>query len=70
MYGTAEWGDTGGTIVVSLDEIPRWTQLYKAGRLLQFEVITTSANSNFELLNIRITAGLFGEGQLSNAQRV
>ncbi|OQB05362.1 MAG: hypothetical protein BWY19_01081 [bacterium ADurb.Bin212] len=70
MYGTAEWGDTGGTIVVSLDEIPRWTQLYKAGRLLQFEVITTSANSNFELLNIRITAGLFSEGSLSNSQRV
>ena len=70
LWGNVQYGDTDGTIVVSLDEIPRWTQLYKSGRLLQFEVMTTSANSNFELLNIRITGGLFGEGQLSNSQRV
>jgi len=70
QWGASPWGLTNGAIVVSLDEIPRWTQLYKAGRLLQFEVTTTSANSNFELLNIRITAGFFGEGQLSNTQRV
>lgn len=70
QYGTSQWGDTSGSIVVSLDEIPRWTQLYKPGRLLQFEVTTTSANSNFELLNIRITASKFGEGQLSQSQRV
>lgn len=70
LWGNIQYGLTSGTIVTSLDEIPRWTQLYKSGRLLQFEVTTTSANSNFELLNIRITAGMFGEGQLSNAQRV
>jgi len=70
LWGNAMYGDTDTQVIVSLDEIPRWTQLYKAGRLLQFEVTTTSANSNFELLNIRITAGLFGEGQLSNIQRV
>lgn len=70
MWGNVQYGLTGGDIVVSLDEIPRWTQLYKSGRLLQFEVTTTSANSNFELLNIRIVGSLFGEGQLSNSQRV
>lgn len=70
QWGSVQWGDSNGDVVISLDEIPRWTQLYKSGRLLQFEVTTTSANSNFELLNIRITAGLFGEGQLSNSQRV
>jgi len=70
MYGNAQWGDTNGEIVVSLDEIIRWTQLYKAGRILQFEFSTTAANSNFELLGIKMTAGMFGEGQLSNALRV
>lgn len=70
MWGNTQYGLSSGNIVVSLDEIPRWTQLYKTGRLLQFEITTTSANSNFELLNIRITAGMFGEGQLSNSQRV
>jgi len=70
QWGIQQYGLTGGEIVVSLDEIIRWTQLYKAGRLLQFEVTTTSANSNFELLGIKMTASTFGEGQLSNSLRV
>jgi hypothetical protein len=70
QWGTTQYGDSAGTVVVSLDEIPRWTQLYKAGRLLQFEVITTQANANFELLNIRITAAMFSEGSISGSQRV
>ena len=70
LWGTSQYGLTSGEIVVSLDEIIRWTQLYKAGRIMQFEFTTTSSNSNFELLNVKMTASTFGEGQLSNSLRV
>jgi len=70
LWGNVQYGQTSGEVVISLDEIPRWSQLFKAGRLLQFEITTTQANANFELLNIRITSGLFSEGSLSNSQRV
>jgi hypothetical protein len=70
MYGTSQYGLTNGTIIITSDEIPRWAQLYKTGRLIQFEVTTAEANANFELLNIRITASTFSEGQLGNTLRV
>lgn len=68
-YGTKQWGESGGEVVVSTNEIKKWVTLFKQGTIIQFEITTTSANSNFELLGIRATAQIGGEGQLAASQR-
>jgi len=69
MWGTQQWGMSGGEVVISTDEIKKWVTLFKQGTIIQFEITTTSANSNFELLGIRVTAQIGGEGQLSSSSR-
>ena len=70
LWGAKMWGDTTGDPVAGTDEFTRWGQLYKESRLIQIEVSCTSAASNFELLNARITANSQGEGSLASSQRV
>ena len=70
MWGTAMWGTSAGSVVIEGDELTRWSQLYKSGRIVQIEVTSTAANSNFELLGLRLTATSQGEGQLSSSSRV
>jgi hypothetical protein len=70
-YGLAEWGDSNQTDVVSGgDEILRWSTLFKQSRLFQFEVTTSAANSNFELLGLKINATSQSTGSLGSSQRV
>jgi hypothetical protein len=69
-WGTANWGTSAGTVVTAGDEIPRATQIFKSVRLIQIEVITTSVNSNFELLNLKVSANLQGEGSIPTSWRV
>ena len=70
MWGTTMWGTSNGSVVIEGDELTRWSQLYKSGRIIQVEVTSTAANSNFELLGLRLTASSQGEGQLSSSSRV
>ena len=70
LWGTAQWGTSSGDVVIEGDELTRWSQLYKSGRIIQIEVTSTAANSNFELLGLRLTATSQGEGQLSSGSRV
>ena len=70
MWGTNMWGTSEGEVVIEGDELTRWSQLYKSGRIVQIEVTSTAANSNFELLGLRLTASSQGEGQLSSSSRV
>jgi hypothetical protein len=70
LWGGLQWGDTQGDPVAGTDEFTRWGQLYKESRLVQIEVTSTSAASNFEFLGARLTANSQGEGQLSSSQRV
>ncbi len=70
MWGTAMWGTSDGDVIVTADEITKYTQLFKSIRFLQVEVNTTTANSNFELIQLRATASSQGEGSLSSASRV
>lgn len=70
LWGTAQWGTSDGTITIAGDELTRYTQLFKPVRLLYVEVTTTSSNSNFELIGLRMTASSMGEGSLSSASRV
>lgn len=64
------WGTSNGEVITTTDELTRWGQLYKQIRLVQIEVTSTAANSNFELLHIRMTAGKQQEGALPSSQRI
>lgn len=70
LWGLTKWGDSNGTkVTVSADETTRWGPLFKEIRLVQIEVVTNSANSNFELLEIKLKAGKMGSATLSSSQR-
>ena len=70
-WGTTKWGQSESTTaVVVSDEITRWGSLFKQSRLFQIEVTSDDANSNFELLGIKMTASKQSSGALSSSQRV
>ena len=70
VWGNYLWGHWGGEPVVGSDEFTRWGTLYKEARLIQVEVTSNQANSNFELLALDFTATSQGAGSLSSSQRV
>lgn len=70
LWGSELWGSTNGAPVSGSDEFYRWSQLFKSGRLIQVEIVCNAANSNFELLNVRMTAGSQGDGSLPSSARV
>lgn len=70
-YGTAPWGKSNSTTVVAGgNEIKRWGSLFKQASLLQIEVNTTAASSNFEFLGAKVDATAQSRGSLSSGQRV
>ena len=69
-WGNFQWGTSAGSVIVTTDEVPKYTQLFKSIRFIQVEITTTTANSNFELLNLRATASSQGEGSLASSSRV
>jgi hypothetical protein len=70
LWGNSQYGLTQGEIVIAGDELYKWGQLSKTGRVIQIEVSSTAANSNFELLNIRATANSLGDGSLNSSSRI
>jgi hypothetical protein len=70
LWGGSVWGKSRGTTVTGTDEFPRFSQLYKEGRLIQVEVTSNVANSQFELLNIKMTATRRGSNSLASSLRV
>lgn len=70
MWGSVVWGSTSGSPTVAGEELYRWGQLFKQGRLVQIEISCTEPNSNFELLSVRLTASAQGEGSLASSARV
>lgn len=70
LYGSIGFGLTSGTIIDFVDEITKWSQLYKTARSIQFEISCTAANSNFELLGLKTEAQPQTSGQLPASQRV
>lgn len=69
-WGTASWGTSDGEVTIAGDELYKWTQLFKSGRVIQVEVSCTASNSNFELLDLRMTANSQGDGSLASSSRV
>lgn len=70
LWGGNVWGKSRGTSVSGTDEFPRFSQLYKEGRLVQIEVTSNASGSQFELLNIKMTATRRGDNSLASSLRV
>lgn len=70
QWGMKQYGLSIGDITTTTDELYKWGQLYKQVRLVQIQVEATAANSNFELLKIRMTAAPQQEGTLSSSSRI
>lgn len=70
QWGMSQWGlSSSNTAIGSSDEITRWGPLFKPCRLVQIQVTSTENNSNFELLQILLSASKGSRGVLSNDQR-
>lgn len=70
QWGNSQWADSeeaGGAS--EINEVYRHTTLNKIGRTIQI-LITTSGNSNYELLAVRSTAKQIGYGFLPSDERV
>jgi hypothetical protein len=70
LWGGRPWGNTISTVLLSSEEIIRWTQLFKTARTLQIEVTSTGATDNWEFLGIRSNAQPMSEGSLAGSTRV
>lgn len=70
LWGSIPWGSSVGSPVIQSSEITKWGPIFKQARLVQTEITSTSASSNFELLQITLSASKQSEGSLSSSQRV
>lgn len=70
QWGTQQWGQTEASIVLSGEELARYSLIYKQFRVLQIEVTTTQSNSNFEFLGFKATATSLGSQSLPSNLKV
>lgn len=69
-WGSIQFGQSSAVITLTGDELARYSQIFSQYRVLQVEVVTTSANSNFELLSIRSTSTSLGPASLPSSLKV
>lgn len=70
QWGSQQWGQSSGRVSLSGDELARYALMYKQFRVLQIEISTTTANSNFEFLSFKATATPLGLQSLSSSLKV
>lgn len=70
QWGIQQWGISSGTVTLTGDEIVRFARIYKQMRVLQIEITSTAANSNWEFLGFRASAQDLGEESLPSADKV
>jgi len=70
QWGSQEWGNTNATIVLSGDELARYSNVFKNIRVAQVNVSTSDPNANFEFLQVRMTAQPLGDQSLPAADKV
>lgn len=70
QWGTRKWGTTEASIVLTGDELVRWTQIFKQARVVQCEVISDAANSNWEFLGLKFVGQSLGPQSLPASTRV
>lgn len=69
QWGDQDWGNTNATIVLTGDEIARYSNVFKNCRVAQVEVTSTDANANWEFLGVRMTAQGLGDQSLPTADK-
>lgn len=70
QWGDQQWGETNATIVLTGDEIARYSNIFKNCRVAQVEVTSTDANANFEFLQVRLTSQPLGDQSLPTTMKV
>lgn len=70
QFGGAQWGDTAATIVLTGDELARYSNIFKNCRVAQCEVTSTDANANWEFLAVRMTSQALGDQSLPSTDKV
>ena len=69
-WGSVSWGDSEATVVLSGDELVRFSQIYKTFRVAQVEVNSSGVNDNFEFLGIKMTAKSMGPSSLPSNLKI
>jgi len=70
QWGSQQWGQSEATIVLTGDEIARYSNMFKNCRVAQVEVTSTDANANWEFLAVRMTAQGLGDQSLPTTDKV
>lgn len=70
QWGSQPYGQTDATVTLTGDELVRYANIYKNCRVVQVEVISTTANTNFEWLGVRMTAQGLGDQSLPASVKV
>lgn len=70
QWGSQEWGQTNAKVVLTGDELARYSNIFKNVRVAQVSVSTVDANANFEFLQVRMTAQGLGDQSLPAADKV
>lgn len=71
LWGSHNWGTSNTNVVTPQpQDIIRWSSLYKTGRNVQFQISQVDAETNFEVVDIKISATLQPEGSLSSQLRI
>jgi hypothetical protein len=71
LWGSHLWGQSNQQVQqAEPDDIIRWLNLYKTARTIQVEIIQTTAQSNFEFAEVKMSATFQPEGSISSSLRI
>ena len=70
QYGDQQYGQTDASVTLTGDELVRFARIYKNFRVIQVEIISSAANSQFEFLGLRATAQSLGDESLPASVKV
>lgn len=71
LWGSHNWGTSNTNVSQPTpQDIIRWSSLYKTGRTVQFQVQQVGTGTNFQLVDVKISATLQPEGSLSSQLRI
>lgn len=70
QYGSQPYGQSNATVVLSGDELARYSQIYKQFRVVQVEISSSGPNSNWEFLGVRMTATSLGPSSLPSSLKI
>jgi len=70
QWGSQPYGSSDATVTLTGEELVRYAQIYRNCRVVQVEVQSTAANTNFEWLGVKMTAQGLGDQSLPASVKV